>query len=128
MRPDRLSLKIFSTMTIIFRAWRYCRVMEIQAWLPLLNAEYRRWIESHPYAVLAEPVLDEIEQVGGPARDDDYWSHESLWDYVDRPDPRFLPREAVEWIHSFPDRCQDPDAGKPHPSAVYFKNRGRWNR
>ncbi len=102
--------------------------MEIQEWLPLLNKAYRRWIESHPYAALAEPVLEEIAEVGGPSRNDPYWSRESLWGYVNQVDPRFLPREAVEWIHSLPDRYRDPDAGKPHPSAAYFKNQGRWNR
>lgn len=73
-------------------------------------------------------MLEEIAQVGGPARGDDYWSRESLWGYVDQIDLRFLPRDAVEWIHSRPDRHSDPDAGKPHPSADYFKNGGRWNR
>ncbi len=102
--------------------------MGIEEWLPLLNREFRRWIESHPYAPLAEPVLEEIAKVGGPNRDDPYWSRESLWSYVDRPDPRFLPKEGVAWIHGLPDRYDDPDAGKPHPSAKYFKNRGRWNR
>lgn len=102
--------------------------MEIQEWLPLLNPGYRRWIEAHPFAMLAEPVLVEIEEVGGPARDDPYWARESMWDHVDARDPRFLPRAAVDWIHSLPDRHLDPNEGKPHPSAQYFKNRGRWNR
>lgn len=102
--------------------------MDISDWLPLLNQEYRRWIESHPHAVLAEPVLEEIESVGGPARDDPYWMRESPWGYVDHDDPRFLPREATAWILGLPDRHRDPDAGKPHPSAAYFRNRGRWNR
>lgn len=102
--------------------------MEIDVWLPLLNSQFRRWIEAHPYAPLADPVLEEIEAVGGPARDDDYWSRESLWGYVDKPDPRFLPRQAVEWVYGLSDRATDPDEGKPHPSAAYFRNRGRWNR
>jgi hypothetical protein len=102
--------------------------MEIQEWFPLLNSEYRRWIEGHPYAVLAESVLDEIIAVGGPTRDDPYWARESSWDYVDHADPRFLPQDAVQWIYSLPNRHEDSDAGKPHPSAAYFKNRGRWNR
>src|SRR5690606_38647103 len=36
--------------------------VNIDEWFPLLNREYRRWIESHPHAVLAEPVLEEIAQ------------------------------------------------------------------
>jgi hypothetical protein len=99
--------------------------MEIDEWLPLLNSEYRKRIESHPYAPLAGPVLDEIEKVGGPSRDHDYWSRVSLWEYVDLPDPRFLPEDAVSWIMSLPDRHEDPDADKPHPSAAYFRNQ-RW--
>lgn len=102
--------------------------MNIDEWFPLLNREYRRWIESHPYAVLAEPVLEEIAQVGGPTRDDPYWSRDSLWGDVERHNPRYLPKQAVKWIYSLPDRHEDPDAGKPHPSAEYFRNRGRWNR
>lgn len=102
--------------------------MEIHEWLPLLNEQYRKRLESHPDEPLAEPVLDEIMLVGGPDRDDPYWSRESLWGYVEKPDPRFLPREAVDWIHSLPDRHQDPNVGKPHPSAAYFKKRGAWYR
>lgn len=102
--------------------------MEISDWFPLLNEEYRFWIESHPHAVLAEPVLKEIESVGGPARDDSYWARESPWGHVDHVDPRFLPRAAIEWIVSLPDRHTGPDAGKPHPSAAYFRNTGRWSR
>ncbi len=100
--------------------------MEIQEWFPLLNTEFRRWIESHPHAALAESVLEEIAQVGGPSRDDAFWSRDSVWGYDGRGDPRFLPTEAVKWIYSLPDRHKDPDAGKPHPSAAYFKSRGRW--
>lgn len=105
---------------------RYSRVMDIQEWLPHLSQGYRRWIESHPYSVLAEPVLLEIAEVGGPGRDDEYWLRDSLWGDVAHNDPRFLPRAAVEWISCVPGGTEDPGIGKSHPSAEYFKNRGRW--
>lgn len=102
--------------------------MGIEEWLPLLDPEFRRWIESHPFAPLAEPVLKEIAQVGGPDRDDPHWTRKSSWGDAKWPNPRFLSTEDIHWVLSLPDRHLDPDEGKPHPSAKYFRNQGRWYR
>lgn len=68
--------------------------MEIQDWFPLINRQYRRWLESHPYAPLAEPVLAEIAEMGGPQRDDPHWVRESLWEHVEQVDQSPLSASA----------------------------------
>jgi hypothetical protein len=76
--------------------------------------------------VLAEPVLKEIEPVGGlhamtrTGRAIRAWGMSICRSAV--------PSERGDRMDLQPSgRHMDPDAGKPHPSAAYFKNRGRWN-
>jgi hypothetical protein len=57
-------------------------------------------------------TVSEIERVGGPAADDDYW--------VRRDGEPYLPVGAVQWILKSPDFEQLTMPRKPDPRAAHF--------
>ena len=76
----------------------------IDEWWPRLDEQIRFWAVNNLFSPLAQFTLGEIERVGGPAADDQYWKQGT-------DGSRSLPAEAIRWIT----RCDDFSAlSRPH--------------
>lgn len=87
---------------------------EIDVWWPQLNREIRFWVVNNIFSPLAPYTLSEIERLGGPSADDDFWKRES-------DGQKYLPAEALQWIIRHPDHAELSRPQTPDPRAAYFK-------
>lgn len=85
----------------------------IGEWWPLVDEQIRRWMVNNFWSPVAPYSVSEIERVGGPAVDDDYWDL--------RDGEIYLPSDAVQWIVKSPDFERLTMPRKPDPRAAYFR-------
>ena len=85
----------------------------IADWWPVLHEQIRRVIVNGLWSRIAPFSLGEIERLGGPTVDDDYW--------VCRDGGVYLPQEAVLWITESADFKTFSEPQKPDPRAAYFR-------
>jgi hypothetical protein len=86
---------------------------DIADWWPMLHEQIRRVIVNGLWSPIASFSLGEIERLGGPAPDDDYW--------VRRDGDAYLPRVVVLWIAESADFKKFSEPQKPDPRATYFR-------
>lgn len=87
---------------------------EIDEWWPQLNRGIRSWVQDNLFSPLAPYTLAEIERLGGPGSDHEYWSREE-------DGALSLPPEALQWIIGHPDREQLDFPREPDSRAAYFR-------
>lgn len=86
---------------------------DISEWWPLLHEEIRRWMVNNYWSPVAPYSVSEVERVGGPEADDDFWDQ--------RDGERYLPQKAVRWIVKSPDFGRLTMPKEPDPRAAYFR-------
>ncbi|GGF15199.1 hypothetical protein [Subtercola lobariae] len=89
--------------------------LTIQEWWPLVNRAIRSRLIDATFSPLAQYSLGEIEKVGGPASDSDYWMR-----YPDDTDA-YLPSEAITWIAGQAEEGSRQLNPGPDPRAAYFR-------
>jgi hypothetical protein len=66
--------------------------MSLETWWPRLRQDSREWLIANNGDALSKPVLDDIEQVGGPVPTDAWWVGDN------GPDGFHLSDAGVDWI------------------------------
>lgn len=89
-------------------------VTAIDEWWPQLNQEIRSWVVNNTLSPLAPYTLAEIERLGGPGQDDDFWERET-------DGGRYLPYQALQWVIHHSDHQELSRPREPDPRAAYFR-------
>ena len=87
----------------------------IDTWWSRLDEQFRRWIVNNLWSPLAPYTLGEIERVGGPGADDDYWARDN--------GGVLLPSEAIRWLVGQPDFERLTMPKQPDPRAAVLPPR-----
>jgi hypothetical protein len=67
-------------------------VVTIDVWWPGLGSEAREWLIANNGDVVPVPIIEQIEQAGGPGLADGWWT----WD--DDSTGWLMPDSATDWI------------------------------
>lgn len=85
----------------------------IAEWWPRLHEQIRRVLTNGIWMPVSEFARAEIERLGGPQADGDFWKL--------RDGDHYLPQSAVKWIIETDDFKQFLQPRTPDPRAAYFR-------